>query len=81
VPGLPDNVSRETMTRLSEKTAKALRGFGIEPEIETRLSAYVELLVKWNARINLVGPKTLDDPWTRHILDSAQLKPLLPPSA
>lgn len=66
------------MTRPGEKTAKALRDFGVTPEIEARLAAYVTLLAKWNARINLVGPKTLDDPWTRHILDSAQLKPFLP---
>lgn len=66
------------MSGPSEKTAKALRGFGVTPDIEARLAAYVELLAKWNPKINLVGPKTLDDPWARHILDSAQLKPLLP---
>ena len=65
------------MTRPGEKIATTLRAFGVTPEIEARLAAFVELLVKWNAKINLVGPKTLDDPWTRHILDSVQLKPHL----
>ena len=37
------------------------------------------LLRKWNARINLVAPGTLDAFWTRHALDSAQLVPLVPP--
>ena len=38
-----------------------------------RLQTYAELLVRWSARINLVGAKTLDDLWRRHFLDSAQL--------
>ena len=43
-----------------------------------RLEAYVALLAAWNRRINLVGANTLGDVWRRHILDSAQLFPLLP---
>ncbi len=43
-----------------------------------RLSAHLEVLVRWQRRINLVGPRTLDDPWRRHVLDSAQLDALLP---
>ena len=46
-----------------------------------RLEAYVELLTAWNRRINLVGPSTLGDVWRRHILDSAQLFPLIPSRA
>ena len=52
----------------------------VEPETFERLRAYVALLEKWNRRINLVGPSTLADVWRRHILDSAQLFRLLPPS-
>ena len=37
------------------------------------LEVYADLLVAWNARINLVSPKSLDTLWTRHFLDSAQL--------
>lgn len=44
-----------------------------------RLGAYLELLRRWQRRINLVGASTLDDAWRRHFLDSAQLAPLLPP--
>lgn len=50
---------------------------GVDPEILERLDAYVALLKKWQKAINLVGPKTLADPWRRHILDSAQVVPLL----
>lgn len=51
---------------------------GVSRETIERLSAYAALLVKWQARINLVSAKTLDDLWRRHMLDSAQLLPLLP---
>jgi 16S rRNA (guanine527-N7)-methyltransferase len=43
-----------------------------------RFESYAALLVKWQKAINLVGPKTLDDIWRRHFLDSAQLWSLLP---
>jgi 16S rRNA (guanine527-N7)-methyltransferase len=43
-----------------------------------QLSSYVELLQRWQTRINLVSRATLADPWRRHVLDSAQLAPLLP---
>lgn len=52
----------------------------VSRETLDRLQAYVDLLVVWNQRINLVGPRTLDDVWRRHILDSAQLRPLIPAS-
>jgi 16S rRNA (guanine527-N7)-methyltransferase len=50
----------------------------VSRETLDRLQAYVDLLIAWNQRINLVGPRTLDDVWRRHILDSAQLAPLVP---
>lgn len=52
---------------------------GVSRETLARLEAYAELLVKWQARINLVGPDTLPDLWSRHFLDSAQLFPLIKP--
>jgi len=45
----------------------------VSRETQERLAAYVALLTKWNAKINLVGPATLPDVWRRHILDSAQI--------
>lgn len=51
---------------------------GVSRETLTRLQAYVHLLTAWNRRINLVSPNTIGDVWRRHILDSAQLAPLLP---
>lgn len=46
---------------------------GASADVMARLIAYAALLEKWQARINLVGPKTLPDLWQRHMLDSAQL--------
>ena len=43
-----------------------------------RLRDYGALLEKWQAKINLVGPDTVPDLWRRHMLDSAQLSPLIP---
>ena len=42
-----------------------------------QLEAYVEILLKWQKAINLIGPATVDDIWSRHILDSAQVLLLL----
>ena len=54
---------------------------GVSRETLARLEAYAELLTRWSARINLVGRDTLGDLWRRHILDSAQLLPLVPHTA
>jgi len=48
------------------------------PDQMARLERYAALLAEWNPRINLVANSTLADVWRRHILDSAQLLPLLP---
>jgi 16S rRNA (guanine527-N7)-methyltransferase len=50
----------------------------VSRETLDRLTLYLELLGRWQRAINLVGPATLDDPWRRHILDSAQLLSHLP---
>jgi len=51
---------------------------GVSRETLDRLRAYADLLVKWQAKINLVGPDTIPSLWTRHLLDSAQVFPILP---
>ena len=37
------------------------------------LENYVDLLIKWNQRINLISKHTINQIWDRHVLDSAQL--------
>lgn len=49
------------------------RSFGVSRETAARLELYLELLGRWNARMNLVARSTLAQAWSRHIADSAQL--------
>jgi 16S rRNA (guanine527-N7)-methyltransferase len=65
------------MTRTSDKAA-ALKLTPVSRETERRLDAYVDLLVQWQAKTNLVAASTLPNLWTRHISDSLQLLPLAP---
>lgn len=57
--------------------ARALLDLGIHEERFAGLCAYVELLDRWRQRINLIGPGDVDDIWRRHVLDCAQLWPLI----
>ncbi|MDA8252330.1 MAG: 16S rRNA (guanine(527)-N(7))-methyltransferase RsmG [Rhodospirillales bacterium] len=49
-----------------------------DPEIARRLDAFLALLLQWNRRINLIAGADEGSVWHRHVLDSAQLAPLLP---
>lgn len=68
------DVSRETPLSAEDFAALA----GADEAALARLRLYLALLEKWQRRINLVAASTLADPWRRHMLDSAQLLPLLP---
>ncbi len=50
-----------------------LRHFDVSRETLERLDLYAHTLQKWNPKINLVSRKSLDDLWSRHILDSLQV--------
>lgn len=54
-----------------------LADLDVSRESRARLADYVDLLLKWQRRINLIGPATTDDVWRRHIADAAQLLPLI----
>lgn len=45
---------------------------------DARLATYRDLLLRWNATINLVSARTAAEVDQRHIADSLQLLPLLP---
>ena len=53
---------------------------GVSRETLARLEAYAALVAKWNPKINLVSRKSLEDLWSRHILDSAQVFALAGPA-
>jgi 16S rRNA (guanine527-N7)-methyltransferase len=50
----------------------------VSRETEARLDRYVELLMEWQTKTNLVAPSTLPIVWTRHVSDSLQLLTLAP---
>ena len=51
---------------------------GLSDSTLEKLRVYLAELMRWQPKINLVGPATLKDPWRRHFLDSAQLMALVP---
>ncbi len=51
---------------------------GATPEQLADLERLQAMLADWNERMNLVGPATLPQFWSRHVWDSAQLLPLAP---
>jgi 16S rRNA (guanine527-N7)-methyltransferase len=63
---------------LASDKAAALLLTPVSHETEARLDRYVDLLLEWQAKTNLVAPSTLPNLWTRHISDSLQLLTLAP---
>ena len=51
---------------------------GVSPEAQERLELFHALLLKWQAKINLVSPATIPEAWARHFADSAQVANLMP---
>jgi 16S rRNA (guanine527-N7)-methyltransferase len=50
-----------------------LETLGVSHETLGGLDRLVEELSVWQTKINLIGPAELDQIWTRHVVDSAQL--------
>lgn len=63
---------------LTADKAAALKLTPVSHETAARLDRYVELLLQWQAKTNLVAPSTLPTLWTRHISDSLQLLTIAP---
>ncbi len=53
----------------------------VSRETAGRLKIFHDLLLKWQSRINLISPSTIDTIWQRHITDSAQLVNYIPESS
>lgn len=78
-------MNRGAGTDLSAAVAEDRRRFldqsAVSRETLHDLDLYAAALVRWQAAINLVGPATLPELWTRHFLDSLQLIAHAPDSA
>ena len=64
--------------QLAADKAAALALTPVSHETAARLDRYVDLLLQWQAKTNLVAPSTLPQLWTRHIADSLQLLAIAP---
>jgi len=63
---------------LKSDKARALALISVSRETENRLDRFVDVLLLWQSKLNLIAPSTLRELWTRHIADSLQLLPLAP---
>lgn len=55
-------------------TVELLRNhFDVSRETMERLEIFAATLTKWNPKINLVSKRSLEELWSRHILDSMQV--------
>ena len=52
--------------------------FDVTDDVFAQIELYQTLLVKWNKAINLVSPKTINESWHRHVIDSAQMVRFVP---
>ncbi|WP_297769376.1 16S rRNA (guanine(527)-N(7))-methyltransferase RsmG [uncultured Roseovarius sp.] len=49
----------------------------VSRETKERLEVYLDLLAKWNPTINLVSKNSLNNIWSRHLIDSIQLSEIM----
>lgn len=58
---------------LDADKARALKLTPVSRETELRLDLFVDLLLLWQKKFNLVASSTIPIVWTRHVADSLQL--------
>src|SRR5262249_61213582 len=61
-----------------DRKERARAVFPVSRETEARPDIFVDALLAWQSKVNLVAPSTLPELWTRHIADSLQLLTLAP---
>ncbi|MCG8432519.1 MAG: 16S rRNA (guanine(527)-N(7))-methyltransferase RsmG [Gammaproteobacteria bacterium] len=54
--------------------------FSVSSETLSKLELYADLLRRWQKKINLVSRSTIDEIWSRHFADSAELSLHVPKS-
>lgn len=68
--------SRNNETRLAADKARALSLTPVSRETGRALDNFVDCLLRWQKTTNLIASSTVDEVWTRHVVDSLQLVPL-----
>jgi 16S rRNA (guanine527-N7)-methyltransferase len=72
---------QQTAIDLAGDRQRALAMVGVSRETLARLDRFIELLLAWQSRINLISASTIPSLWTRHVADSLQLVQLVEPPA
>jgi 16S rRNA (guanine527-N7)-methyltransferase len=72
------NKSGQGARDLTADKTRALALFPVSRETQGRLDRFVETLLRWQGRLNLIANSTVGEIWTRHVADSLQLLPLAP---
>ena len=70
--------ANQLTANLPADRARALALVPVSRETAARLDRFVELLLQWQNKTNLIAPSTIPTIWTRHIADSLQLLALAP---
>lgn len=78
---MKQNTNQNTFSTASSGLFHVKQDAFFTPETKEKLKIYEEILKKWQKSINLVSKKTINEIWTRHFLDSAQVYPLIPATA
>ena len=68
---LPPKPAKNAQT--IEGPSNFAHAFGVSRETMALFETYAGLLERWQPAVNLVASSTLDDVWSRHFADSAQL--------
>ncbi|MBT3550479.1 MAG: 16S rRNA (guanine(527)-N(7))-methyltransferase RsmG [Rhodospirillaceae bacterium] len=63
------DIDPQTLSRLGNVSRETL----------DRLKSYVDHLSQWQSKLNLIGSSEINHIWDRHILDCAQLIPMIKP--
>ncbi len=69
------------MRHIPSDVAEQFDALNVSRESWPALQQFVDLLLLWQAKINLISPATINQIWTRHVLDSLQILTLLPVGA
>ena len=69
------------MKHFPPDVAVQFAALGVSRESWPAIQQFVDLLLLWQDKTNLISPASKDGIWTRHVLDSLQLLPLLPAGA
>ena len=66
------------MSRIDWTASSIQKKYNVSRETMEKIECYVNHLLEWQTRLNLIGNSTIGSIWSRHILDSLQLVTHIP---